>query len=161
VLAGGADPEVRVPLERLSRCESQGAPLFEFLGPVAHEKSLALQRSAFVLILFVNRGINTHGTIPGKIFEYIAARRPILAIADSGDAADIVRCGRLGWVVPHETAAIAAFLERFLSNPDRMISETYQPDWTYLNRFDETVMAAQVAEALEAAANSGARGTRQ
>lgn len=157
VLAGSVDPEFRAPLERLSPCEPQGAPLFEFLGSVAHGKSLALQQSAFVLILFVNRGANTHGTIPGKIFEYIAARRPILAIADSGDAADIVQCGRLGWVVPHETAAIAAFLERFLSNPDRMISETYRPDWTYLNRFDETVMAAQVADALEAAARSSAK----
>ena len=38
--------------------------------------------------------------LTGKIFEYLAAQKPILALVPSGAAADLVLEANAGWVVP-------------------------------------------------------------
>ncbi len=52
----------------------------ELLGYVSHEEALQLQRKAQVLLLIEINSEETKAIIPGKVFEYLAARRPILAI---------------------------------------------------------------------------------
>ncbi len=52
----------------------------EVLGYVSHKDALRLQNSTQVLLLVEIDSIETRGIIPGKLFEYMAARRPILAI---------------------------------------------------------------------------------
>jgi len=57
-----------------------------------HEEVLKHTVSAQVLLLALNDTPNVSGIIPGKIFEYIAARRPILCIGpEDGDSAEIIR----------------------------------------------------------------------
>ncbi len=63
----------------------------ELVGYVSHEKALQYQRSAQVLLLLEINSWKTQGIIPGKIFEYMQARRPILAIGPEGwDVAQII-----------------------------------------------------------------------
>ncbi|AKA36218.1 glycosyltransferase family 4 protein [Flagellimonas lutaonensis] len=52
----------------------------ELLGYVPHEKVQSLQQSAQVLLLLEIDSEETKGIIPGKVFEYVRAKRPILAI---------------------------------------------------------------------------------
>jgi len=59
-----------------------------------------------VLLLFASRGNTTAGMLPMKLAEYIAAQRPILAIAEEGEAADIIRQGRLGHGYFHTTGTL-------------------------------------------------------
>ncbi|MBT8296139.1 MAG: glycosyltransferase family 4 protein [Gramella sp.] len=49
-------------------------------GYVSHSKALEMQREASVLLLIEINSEETRGIIPGKVFEYLASRRPILAI---------------------------------------------------------------------------------
>ncbi|WP_127845165.1 glycosyltransferase family protein [Psychroflexus aestuariivivens] len=49
-------------------------------GYLDHDESVQRQRSAQVLLLIEIDKTETQGIIPGKIFEYLAAKRPILAI---------------------------------------------------------------------------------
>ena len=68
--------------------------------PVSHEKVLELYCEAAVLLLFMNKSENAAGHIPGKLFEYLAAERPILALGDPrGDTAGIIRQCQAGEVV--------------------------------------------------------------
>lgn len=50
------------------------------LGYVSHTEALKYQRSSQVLLMIEIDSFETIGIIPGKLFEYMAAERPILAI---------------------------------------------------------------------------------
>ncbi len=64
-----------------------------------HKEALKAQRSSQVLLLAEINSEETKGIIPGKLFEYLAARRPILAIGPSGwEAGDLVRDTGAGMV---------------------------------------------------------------
>lgn len=59
---------------------------------IPHHEVIKHQKSAQVLLLLVNNTPNAKGIITGKIFEYLQAKRPILAIAPTdGDLAEIIQ----------------------------------------------------------------------
>jgi hypothetical protein len=154
ILAGRIERGVRNTLERVVGRLGDGMSPFELPGTLPHLEAVRLQRSAFALLLFVNVGRQTEGTIPAKLFEYIAARRPILAVTENGDVAEIVRRGRLGWVSQPDTMAIHSLLGKILIDPRETVRQAYQPDWEYLSQFDERVIASRVACALTSASAS-------
>ena len=58
---------------------------------VPHDEVIQRQCSAQVLLLFINNTPNAKGILTGKLFEYLAAGRPILCIGpEDGDAAKII-----------------------------------------------------------------------
>lgn len=63
-----------------------------FIGYVSANEAVAYQQSAHALLIFINRTGNPKGMMTGKIFGYIASRRPIILIGpEDGNAADLVR----------------------------------------------------------------------
>jgi glycosyltransferase involved in cell wall biosynthesis len=73
--------------------------LVSVLGPVAHDESLVIQASADVLLLLMYNAPGEEGVLPGKLFEYMGAGRPILAVgAPSGAVSDLITSRRLGLV---------------------------------------------------------------
>lgn len=52
----------------------------EISGYVSHGEALKIQQSAQLLLLIEINSEETKGIIPGKLFEYMAAKRPILAV---------------------------------------------------------------------------------
>jgi glycosyltransferase involved in cell wall biosynthesis len=81
----------------------------ELLGDVSRRRSLELQRDSEALLLLVpesgGRGL---GVLTGKIYEYLAAERPILAaVPPEGAAARLVRDTGAGVVVaPDDVGAL-------------------------------------------------------
>ena len=65
----------------------------ELLGDVSRRRSLELQRDSEALLLLIpESGGRGRGVLTGKIFEYLAAERPILAVVPpDGAAAELVR----------------------------------------------------------------------
>lgn len=103
VLAGGltaADKEL------LDALEPAVAGRVDRLGPLPREQALALQRSADALLL-VTTGPQ-RSSVTGKLFEYLAAGRPVLALAGDNEAARIVAETGAGLVVsPDDPDAVA------------------------------------------------------
>jgi glycosyltransferase involved in cell wall biosynthesis len=80
---------------------------------VPRRESLALQRDSDALLLLIpDAGGRGKGVLSGKVFEYLAAERPILAaVPPDGEAADLIRETGAGVVAaPDDVAALTAAL---------------------------------------------------
>jgi glycosyltransferase involved in cell wall biosynthesis len=86
----------------------------ELIPYVPRRRSLELQRDSEALLLLIpEAGGRGRGVLSGKVFEYLAAERPILAAVPlDGAAAELVRETGAGLVAPPDDAvAIRAALE--------------------------------------------------
>jgi len=82
---------------------------------VPHQEAIVAMQRADVLVLIKHTEERFRGLIPGKLYEYMGARRPILALVPESEAADLVRRSGSGEVVPGEdAAAVARALETLL-----------------------------------------------
>lgn len=59
-------------------------PYFEHLGYVSHTKAVDLMRCANILLLVNPSTSRSNEIIPGKVFEYIATRHPVISFAQKG-----------------------------------------------------------------------------
>tara|TARA_B110000971_G_scaffold87418_1_gene89803 strand:- start:778 stop:2043 length:1266 start_codon:yes stop_codon:yes gene_type:complete len=74
-----------------------------FLGYVSHQKAIAYQKCSQVLLLLIPDVVNNKGILTGKLFEYLAAKRPILAIGPTdGDLATFLKETNTGAIFAFE-----------------------------------------------------------
>lgn len=86
-LIGKVSPEI---LDSLKEFNLQNH--IKTIGYIPHSEALKYQRSAQVLLLIEIDSYETIGIIPGKLFEYMAAERPILAIGpEKSDVEKIIK----------------------------------------------------------------------
>ncbi len=67
-----------------------------FEDNVPHRECVAREMASHVLLLIKHDDERYRGLVPGKLYEYIGARRPILAVAPEGEASRLVRDLRRG-----------------------------------------------------------------
>jgi len=83
---GHVDAHVKKSLE-----EAGITTYCKMIDYVNHEKVVEFQISSHILLLNINRVPNAEYLLTGKLFEYIAAERPILCVGPKqGDAAKII-----------------------------------------------------------------------
>ena len=51
-----------------------------FIGQVNRDEALEIMQASQLLLLLLNKAENVGGRIPGKVFEYFGARRPVLSL---------------------------------------------------------------------------------
>ncbi len=92
---------------------------------VDHEKVVEYQKSSHVLLLNINRVTNAEYLLTGKLFEYLAAERPILCVGPvKGDAAKIIEECKAGEVFDFENKqGIKKYIESCFSNFTNGITE--------------------------------------
>ncbi len=78
-LVGAVSEDVLESLAVLGLTEN-----YKTLGYVSHQEAIQIQHDAQVLLLVEMDSPETKSIIPGKLFEYVAANRPILAIGPEG-----------------------------------------------------------------------------
>ncbi len=113
----------------------------EFLPRVSREESLRAMMSASALLL-LQPGHTI--SVPGKIYEYMATSRPILAIAERGEISNLLEGSGAGVVLNSESEAgiIAALMAMVRQGDSRRAP--CSPEF-----FDGNVRAAEVATILE------------
>ena len=71
-----------------------------FVGYVSHREAIEYQKKAQVLLLLIPNVENSEGILTGKLFEYLTAKRPILAIgSQEGDLSEILKNTKAGVLV--------------------------------------------------------------
>ena len=86
-LAGPTDAEIFEALKMRGLGDN-----VDNLGYISHTQTIQEQRNANILIMPLREEPELAKILPGKIFEYLAARRPILGIGqESGAAADVLK----------------------------------------------------------------------
>ncbi len=122
--------------------------LVQPVGLLDRPNALALQRSADVLVLITSRNSSE---APGKLFEYLAAGRPILALAQGNEAARIVRETRTGVAVPPDDLDAIADALRGAARGD--LAREYAPQG--IERYAYPRLAQEAAQVIEHAISVG------
>ena len=92
---GDISDEVKAEV-KLNKLESNTA----FLGYVTHEIAIEYQKKSQVLLLLIPNVENNKGILTGKLFEYLTAKRPIVAIGpEKGDLSKILKETNAGVVI--------------------------------------------------------------
>jgi glycosyltransferase involved in cell wall biosynthesis len=119
----------------------------EFTGPRSYAEARDVQQTADVLLVWQPRGFPT--MVPGKLYEYFDAAKPVLAILDPAteSARTIVRAG--GTVVPTaDRAGLVRELERlYLAWKEGVPVVQPRPDW--LDSHRRSALAARLAGLLD------------
>jgi glycosyltransferase involved in cell wall biosynthesis len=114
-------------------------------GYVAHEAVFPFYQNAHLLLLILTDTKNAQGNIPGKLFEYMATGRPIVALGDpDGDSAKILKDSNAGIVFNHQdTEGIEYFLRHFVPKDDYKTSLN-------LEKYSRKNLSQQLAQILDA-----------
>jgi glycosyltransferase involved in cell wall biosynthesis len=116
-----------------------------------HAEALAAMRAADVLLLLVpradGRGLSV---VSGKVYEYLAAERPILALVPpEGDAATLLRDTGSAWIADPDDedgirAALGQAADAWLA--DSLQQRSLSVEWR--ERLDRRTRARELAELL-------------
>ena len=113
----------RPALELVSK--SGLSDLIHVTGYHPHQESIAHLVNADLLLLVIGSSPASRAVFTGKLFEYLAARKPILALVPNGAAADLIREANAGVVVdpdnPNQIAETLAALYNRWSDGDLTI----------------------------------------
>ena len=121
----------------------------EITGFVPHDAAIEAMRHAHLLLLILSSTDLARMIFTNKFFEYLAARRPILALVPSGIISDIIEQEKIGSVASPDNApaiaqALLAMFESVRARPDG-----YYPSEALLARFDRRGLTRRLAAVLD------------
>ena len=142
---GGVAPEIQKRYDELLT-QYDIANLYRFHGDVSYQEAMYAQVHCDYLLLIVDTGATSDGVIPGKLFEYIASKRPIFALCNPGATQEIIEKADAGTIQPAESAErIKLELTKWLSQP---IIQEVNFDTEYLGQFERIQISKRLASIL-------------
>lgn len=101
LFVGDISNEVKLAVQQNNLSE-----ITEYKDYVSHKEAIAYQKKSQVLLLLIPNVQNSAGILTGKLFEYLTAKRPILALGpEKGDLNDILTHTNAGVVINHSNEA--------------------------------------------------------
>ena len=117
----------------------------EFRPRVPYERALVEQASAGLLLL-LQASTDTADLVPAKLFEYLRARRPVLALVGPGATAEFLGKTGGGWVVdPRSPDALRDTLATAYKTWHTGTLDTVTADPRVLKGFSRAQLAAELA----------------
>jgi glycosyltransferase involved in cell wall biosynthesis len=118
--------------------------------PVSHDTALRLLSASHVLVVIQPE---TALQVPAKLYEYIGLRRRILALADAGAVARVIREGEFGDVVPPaDVEQIALALTRLYRQRETLVHDAAAN--VNVEKFDSRFQSGLMCEILATLAPS-------
>lgn len=116
---------------------------------VPHREALRHMEEADVLLLPWNDALN----IPGKFYEYMATRKPIVALSQKHtDLAEIIERTACGWVFdPEDAPSLGRFLEDLAADKGRIVT---RPNNREIQRYTRRQLASRYASVIRLAGSA-------
>ncbi len=152
--AGKLDPK-KIRLKFIGRFGAEVVEMFhepsvadciEVLPYLPHAESIAQLMTSDALLLVVDEYAGGEEIVPGKVFEYIGARRPIIGIAHEGAIAELLRSTGTGRVahnndVPAIERIILEYYDDYLYNRPSL-----SPDVKAIAQFERKEITKRLAQ---------------
>jgi glycosyltransferase involved in cell wall biosynthesis len=115
---------------------------------IPHTESIVELMKSDVLLLVVDETVDSNEIVPGKVFEYIGAKKPILALAPKGAIEDIIKETRSGIVVANQDVqgikeAIMILYKKYCDN-----EQLTTPDNEVIRKYERKEITRQLSELL-------------
>jgi glycosyltransferase involved in cell wall biosynthesis len=135
----------RITSEELPHLENRLSTVRK-VGFVPHREALAEMGQADYLLVVMHDG----PSLTGKIFEYLATGKPILAITpNEGEVARLLRETGCGWsAAPDDPEGIRAMLAAAYERASKAKGTCYQPNWEAIRRYERFRLAGEFGELL-------------
>ena len=134
--ATGYDKTYQPVIDRL-----QLNDLVELAPPIGYRAALREMLDADGLLLF--QGHTSNPAVPAKVYEYLRARRPILAMADdAGETAALLRRAGVGRLLPIDDAVrieagLRTFLQNLLTGAEPVLAPAAADEYSRVHRVAE------------------------
>ncbi len=117
-----------------------------FSGHVDHHEAVKRMQMADMLLLVIPDIAQNEGIITGKLFEYLAASRPVLGIGPlEGDAAKVLEKTATGKMFSyHDHENISAFILQYA-----LKEKEWFPDNDQINNFSRKVQTEKLVQVME------------
>ena len=104
--------------------------------------------SSALLLLPINRTPNMAGVLPGKLYEYMGAKRPILCVGPKeGDAFQILSSTNSGYFADYDNVEVC---KNLLQNTfEKFQSKTLEADSEGINKFSRKTLAEEYFELMK------------
>ncbi len=145
ILVGELTPADKQMLE-----SSPLRPQIKILGYRSHEESVAWLKSADLLFLPLHTPLDGGPAliVPGKAYEYLGARRPILAMGPPGDMRRFIQDCHAGVSIDGDDVSAAAEAISQFHQAKLSGQSLFHPDTDQVTRFQRPHLAKQLADEL-------------
>jgi glycosyltransferase involved in cell wall biosynthesis len=126
----------------------------EFLPFVPHQQSVAYLMTSSALLMAIPDVALNRGILPGKVFEYLAARKPVLCVGPAGsDADNVLREAGAGQALPYDDSELMLSIlvqlaQQWQQNPDLDLRDATPAQYS---RRGQAARLAELVRALRAA----------
>jgi glycosyltransferase involved in cell wall biosynthesis len=108
-IAGTLEPELRTQIEQY-----KSSTCLNFMGKLQRSKALEMLTKSTLLWLIVTKDITHYTGVPLKMYEYMAARRPIINFApNKSEPSAIIIENKLGWNFDEDEDSMNTMVMRF------------------------------------------------
>ena len=142
-LVGEVAYDYRATVEHL-----QATGVVKAYGLLPHARTLAMMQQSDVLVILMGGTKYMPSHIPAKVFEYLWAERPILAIAREGELTEIIRQSGVGIVVAPDRVGDIVTALRGLVLSHGVERRTCTPNREYVQSFERAALTRRLAEIL-------------
>jgi glycosyltransferase involved in cell wall biosynthesis len=142
-IGGGAFGDSADVASEVTACGLTGS--VEFLPRVPYEQSLS-ELSRADLLLLLQASADTVGLVPAKLYEYLRAQKPVLAMVLPGATTDVLTDTGGGWAVaPEDESTLIATLADAYRDWQQGTLSARRADMQVLRRFDRKVLTGDLA----------------
>ncbi len=118
----------------------------EVIGRVPHPEAVQYMQTSDVLLMILGDGARWKRIYPGKLFEYMAARKPVILTGPEGDASDLLEVSGIGVRLPLERPDEALSMLRLLAaDPSAFRERYYHPKPEIIARYDRRALTERLA----------------